>query len=414
MNEDEIADKVYEERERIVDLYRNGPGDGTIIDPVDDPAFNDYHKLDRFGFICDESKLKKEDPQEIKIERIREQKWLKMIQNWDKVPSEKLKRRVYKGIPNSLRGKVWAKLLRVDQLTDDQKNKYKHMCELAWEHSPDVRQIDLDVNRTYREHINFRKRYNLKQQELFNILSAYSIYNLDIGYTQGMSQIAALLLMYLSEDEAFWALSTLISDNKYNMHGFFIPGFPKLIRFQNHHDKVMNKLLPKLKKHLDRNGVETGLYTLKWFFQCFLDRIPFKLTLRVWDIFLLDGDKILSAMAYCLLKLHRNQLLNLGMDDILNFLQVKLEQNYQHPADYTIEKLQECLVELKKNKLDNAGPPSPNEQLKRELGIFNPEDIPVRKPQINGVEKIRKPVNNERVNSSPEQDSQCQGEWTRL
>lgn len=51
MNEDEIADKVYEERERIVDLYRNGPGDGTIIDPADDPAFNDYHKLDRFGFI---------------------------------------------------------------------------------------------------------------------------------------------------------------------------------------------------------------------------------------------------------------------------------------------------------------------------------------------------------------------------
>jgi len=95
------------------------------------------------------------------------------------------------------------------------------MCELAWEHSPDVRQIDLDVNRTYREHINFRERYNLKQQELFNILSAYSIYNLDIGYTQGMSQIAALLLMYLSEDEAFWALSTLISDSKYNMHGKF-------------------------------------------------------------------------------------------------------------------------------------------------------------------------------------------------
>jgi len=42
----------------------------------------------------------------------------------------------------------------------------------------------------------------------------------------------------------------------------------------------------------------------------------------VWDIFLLEGDKILSAMAYCLLKLHRHQLYALGMDDILNFLQV--------------------------------------------------------------------------------------------
>ena len=54
-----------------------------------------------------------------------------------------------------------------------------------------------------------------------------------------MSQIAALLLMYLnSEEDAFWALSQLMVGPKYNMHGFFIPGFPKLMRFQDHHDKV--------------------------------------------------------------------------------------------------------------------------------------------------------------------------------
>jgi len=55
--------------------------------------------------------------------------------------------------------------------------------------------------------------------------------------------------------------------------GFFIPGFPKLLRFQEHHDKIMKKFLPKLKRHLDKNGVDTGIYTLKWFFQCFLDRV---------------------------------------------------------------------------------------------------------------------------------------------
>jgi len=69
--------------------------------------------------------LKTQDPHEIKIELIRAQKWAKMIQNWNKTSAEKLKRRVYKGIPNSLRSQVWAKLLHVDQLTDDQKNKYK-------------------------------------------------------------------------------------------------------------------------------------------------------------------------------------------------------------------------------------------------------------------------------------------------
>ena len=89
-----------------------------------------------------------------------------------------------------------------------------------------------------------------------------------------MSQIAALLLMYLElEEDAFWALHQLMNHPKYAMHGFFIPGFPKLLRFQEHHDKVMRKFLPKLKKHLDRQGIDSGIYTLKWFFQCFLDRV---------------------------------------------------------------------------------------------------------------------------------------------
>ena len=70
---------------------------------------------------------------------------------------------------------------------------------------------------------------------------------LQVGYCQGMSQIAALLLMYLNSDEdAFWALSQLMVGPKYNMHGFFIPSFPKLMRFQDHHDKVRDYLAPMI------------------------------------------------------------------------------------------------------------------------------------------------------------------------
>lgn len=39
------------------------------------------------------------------------------------------------------------------------------------------------------------------------------------GYCQGMSQIAALLLMYLNEEDAFWGLSNLMADFKWAMHG---------------------------------------------------------------------------------------------------------------------------------------------------------------------------------------------------
>lgn len=54
----------------------------------------------------------------------------------------------------------------------------------------------------------------------FSISVAYSMYNQEIGYCQGMSQVAALLLIYLNEEEdAFWALSALMADEKYSMHG---------------------------------------------------------------------------------------------------------------------------------------------------------------------------------------------------
>ena len=48
-----------------------------------------------------------------------------------------------------------------------------------------------------------------------------------------MSQVAALLLMYLErEEDAFWGLHKLMVGNLYRMHGLFIPNFPKLIRYK--------------------------------------------------------------------------------------------------------------------------------------------------------------------------------------
>ncbi len=55
------------------------------------------------------------------------------------------------------------------------------MWELARRYSPDIRQIDLDVNRTYRNHIMFRERYNSRQVALFHVLAAYSMYNSEVS-----------------------------------------------------------------------------------------------------------------------------------------------------------------------------------------------------------------------------------------
>ena len=57
---------------------------------------------------------------------------------------------------------------------------------------------------------------------MFYVLAAYSMYNMEVGYCQGMSVLAGLLLLYMDEEEAFWGLSVLLTDKKYTMHGMLL------------------------------------------------------------------------------------------------------------------------------------------------------------------------------------------------
>uniref|UniRef100_A0A672GG15 USP6 N-terminal-like protein n=1 Tax=Salarias fasciatus TaxID=181472 RepID=A0A672GG15_SALFA len=297
-----------------------------------------------------------------------------MMKSWDKYKnSDKLMRRIYKGIPLQLRGEVWCLLLDVPRIKEEKKDFYEKLKARARGLSPDVRQIDLDVNRTYRDHIMFRNRYDVKQQALFHVLTAYSMYNTEVGYCQGMSQITALLLIYMNEEDAFWALVRLLSGQKHAMHGFFVPGFPKLIRFQEHHDRILMKTMPKLKRHLDNQEVFTSLYTMKWFFQCFLDRTPFTLTLRIWDIYILEGERVLPAMSYTILKLHKKHLMKLSMEELVEFLQVSLSKNFYLEDDVVIEHLQASMNELRRMKLELPAPGKEEEFPRKPLGQLPPD-----------------------------------------
>ncbi|XP_058129687.1 uncharacterized protein LOC131272051 [Anopheles coustani] len=383
MDEEALVARAKEEREKIFLRYDKGREPGAEIDPWEDPQFEAYHKMDRYGFIHDERLPQKRDPLEVKateIELEREKKWIKLLGNpmqppkrpWnDKIVQAKVRKRAFKGIPEKVRGLVWRKLLKLEDVMRGGEGKYKRMLELARHWSTEARQIDKDVNRQFRDHTFYRERYSVKQKSLFNVLVAYSMYNSEVGYCQGMSGLAGVLLMYMDEEEAFWALSVLLADPKYAMHGLFIEGFPKLNRFLAHHDKIITKFIPKLKKHFDRCNLDSILYSLKWFFVVFIERIPFSLCLRVWDIYLLDGEKVVTAMAYNILRMHKARLLKLrDMDQIVQYIQTKLCQDFGYDNDTVIRNLEHCMDELRKAGLELPPPPSEAELPKKPFGVF--------------------------------------------
>ncbi|XP_051947976.1 USP6 N-terminal-like protein [Xyrauchen texanus] len=366
---------IAEERAEIISKYIKGRDAGVQIDPWEDANYSIYRVTDRFGFLHKEElpipSVLEEKQKQVEIDRV--QKWLKMLKNWSKYKnSDRMIKRVYKGIPLQLRGQAWVLLLDVEKVKNDNAGKYERMKEQAQLYSTEIKQIDLDINRTFRDHIMFMDRFGLKQQSLFNVLSAYSVYNTEVSYCQGMSQIAAILLMFMNEEDAFWALTQLLTNQKHAMHGFFVPGFPKLLRFQNHHDQILSKLLPKLKKHLDKEQMSCGIYSTKWFLQCFIDRTPFTLTLRLWDIFILEGEKVLTAMAYTILQVHKKRLLKMSLEDLREFLQEKIGESIYLNDDLVIEQLKVSMSELQKMKLVFPPPAKPDEFSRKPLGLEFP------------------------------------------
>jgi hypothetical protein len=284
----------------------------------------------------------------MQIERERAVKWAKMTTQWKKYSdSDKLYRRVNKGIPNSVRGTVWRHVMGIENVKEE--GVYLRTKELGRQTSPDIKQIDIDVLRTFRDNIMYKDRYGIKQQALFHVLVAYSMYNTELGYCQGMSSIAAVLLMYLNEEDAFWALVIFIGDPKFAMHGMLIPGLPKLLALCDFHSTLRKRFIPKLHRHMHSQYVAAPDYTTAWFVKLFLDALPFQLVLRIWDLMLFRGEGTLMALSLVLLRINARAILRLKEDGIRLHLQGLYRHNYNE--DDVILEVQGMLGEMVKARL---------------------------------------------------------------
>ena len=118
-----------------------------------------------------------------------------------------LQRLIFIGIPNSLRGFWWCSLLNVREkrLAVDEVPYGYMISHFNGKQSTATLEIQRDIHRSLPEH----DYYNDDQQGcqvLESVLTAYSWRNSAIGYCQSMNLVCALLLLYMSEEDAYSVL----------------------------------------------------------------------------------------------------------------------------------------------------------------------------------------------------------------
>lgn len=66
--------------------------------------------------------------------------------------------------------------------------------------------------------------------------------------------------------------------------------------------------------------IEASMYATKWYPTMFSISLPFEFTIRIWDLFMVDGFKILYRAALAILRLMQKELLKVEFESIMEHL----------------------------------------------------------------------------------------------
>ncbi|KAG5239765.1 TBC1 domain family [Salix suchowensis] len=162
-------------------------------------------------------------------------------------------------------------------------------------------QIEKDLPRTFPGHPALD---NDGRDALRRLLTAYARHNPAVGYCQAMNFFAALLLLLMPEENAFWALMGIIDDYFDDMDRYLIDHSICQVDQLVFEDLVRERF-PKLVNHLDYLGVQVAWVTGPWFLSIFMNMLPWESVLRVWDVLLYEGNRVmLFKTALALMELY--------------------------------------------------------------------------------------------------------------
>ncbi|XP_018673789.2 uncharacterized protein LOC135622480 [Musa acuminata AAA Group] len=237
---------------------------------------------------------------------------------------EELESLVRGGVPMALRGELWQAFVGVrarrikgyyDNLLSpeaesgngkehessnntDNNNKMSKAPERC---SPEKwkGQIEKDLPRTFPGHPALDED---GRNALRRLLTAYARHNPSVGYCQAMNFFAGLLLLLMPEENAFWTLVGIIDDY---FDGYYSEEMIESQVDQLVLEDLVREKFPKLVNHLDYLGVQVAWVTGPWFLSIFVNMLPWESVLRVWDVLLFGGNRVmLFRTALALMELY--------------------------------------------------------------------------------------------------------------
>ncbi|KAK9452209.1 rab-GTPase-TBC domain-containing protein [Limtongia smithiae] len=243
--------------------------------------------------------------------------WAALVADYPKTAAKLpflLSKKIKKGVPPPLRGLVWQSMARSSDPTLE-----SLFTSLVTEPSPYDKVIFRDLHRTFPEVDMFRERGGHGQQMLGQVLRAFSLYDMQVGYCQGLAFLVGPLLMHMDERNSFCVLVRLMEE--YNLRTMFTAEMTGLHLRIYQFTFFMAKFAPCVSAHLERTGVHS-IFVTQWFLSFYAVTCPLTLLLRIYDVIFAEGAlETLIRVGVAIMLANEEKILNLTEEDeILQFL----------------------------------------------------------------------------------------------
>ncbi|KAJ2917118.1 hypothetical protein MD484_g3291, partial [Candolleomyces efflorescens] len=219
-------------------------------------------------------------------------------------------RLVQVGLPNRLRGEMWEVLSGSIYLRFANPGYYEQLLkEHEGKTSTSTEDIEKDLHRSLPEYAGYQSQEGINS--LRRVLQAYSFKNPELGYCQAMNILAAAILIYMSEEQAFWLLEVLCDRL---LPGYYAPSMHGTMLDQRVFESLVQRCLPMIHEHFQAVDVQLSVASLPWFLSLYINSMPMVFAFRIVDCFFCMGPKVLFQVGLATLKINGEKLLQVQDD----------------------------------------------------------------------------------------------------
>ena len=182
--------------------------------------------------------------------------------------------------------------------------------------------ISHDISRTFPNVPFFKNSDGQGQLALGRVLRAYSVYDNQVSYCQGLAFLTGGLLLCMPERDAFCVLIRIMETHE--LRNLYLPGMSGLHSLSSNLSHLLAQRLPTISTHLANLSIEMEMFVTQWFLSMFAVTCPFELLTRILDVIVCSQQKAGDTMlqiAFALLQKNESRICALQeFEDVLRLL----------------------------------------------------------------------------------------------